>query len=253
MLHFHVIIPARYASTRFPGKPLAIIAGKPMLQHVYERALQSGADDVVIATDDDRIVELCKKINAPFCMTSEHHQSGTDRLAEAVTILNYADDAIVVNVQGDEPLIPPAIIQQTAVNLDCNKIADISTLCEPIKDIVQLNSPNIAKVVLDKHKYALYFSRAPIPWDRDNFPLATNSFSPLTGYNKHIGIFAYRVEFLKKFVTWKPAPLELVERLEQLRALYYGAKIYVDTVYNISAIGVDTEADLAKVRALVES
>lgn len=251
MIKFKVIIPARYESSRFPGKALADIAGKPMIQHVYERVLKSGANAVVLATDDDRIRIVAEKFGAQVCMTSTNHQSGTDRLAEAVKKLGYSDDEIIVNVQGDEPLIPPEIIQQTAIDLYEHQDADVATLCEPITTTEQLFASNIAKVAFDAKNYALYFTRAPIPWDRDNFPLEHNSFLPPHIYYRHLGIYCYRAGFLKKFVTWKPCDLELIEHLEQLRMLYKGAKVYVGIATAPSAIGVDTPADLEKVRALI--
>ena len=248
-IKFRVVIPARYESSRFPGKSLAIIAGKPMIQHVYERALQSGAESVILATDDERIEVAARSFGAEVCMTSSSCRSGTDRIAEAVTTLGYGDDEIIVNVQGDEPLIPPAIISQVAAILENQKQADVGTLCEPLENSEQLFAPNIAKAVMDRNNFALFFSRAPIPWDRDNFPLEHNTFLPPHVYHRHLGIYSYRVGFLKKFVTWRECAIETLECLEQLRMLWHGAKIYLDVAYAPSSIGVDTPEDLEKVRA----
>lgn len=252
MVKFRVVIPARYASTRFPGKALADINGKPMIQHVYEKALQSGAISVVIATDDERIRVQAQKFGANVCMTASTHQSGADRIAEAVTILGYGADEVIVNVQGDEPLIPPIIISQTAELLVSNSKADCATLCEPLEIADQLYAKNIAKVVLDANNFALYFSRAPIPWDRDNFPIPSDQVLPPKLYFRHLGIFCYRVSFLKKFVSWKPCAIELIECLEQLRMLWYGAKIYVGEAKDPSMVGVDTPEDLEKVLKILD-
>ena len=245
---FRIIIPARYESTRFPGKALADINGKPMIQHVYERALEcKGAASVVIATDDKRIEQAAKKFGAEVCMTSDQHQTGTDRLAEAASSLRYADNDIVVNVQGDEPLISPSIIEQVAFELSEHPSADVATLCAPIETADQLFAPNFAKIILDKNNFALYFSRAPIPWDRDNFPLKDDAYLPPHIYFKHVGIYSYRVKFLKRFIVWRPCIIESLEKLEQLRMIYYGAKIYAGVAKVQTAIGVDTPEDLEKV------
>ena len=227
-MSFVVVIPARYASTRLPGKPLADIHGKPMVQHVVEKALQSGADRVIVATDDERVQQAL----APFaaaagfevCMTSPDHQSGTERLAEVCRHYGFAADTIIVNVQGDEPLIPPAIIRQVADNLAA-ATAPMATLSVPIKDAEEAFNPNAVKVVTDKDGYALYFSRASIPWDRDRF---ANSLEQIGDYyQRHIGIYAYRAGFIQRYVDWAPSVLEQVEALEQLRVLWYGEKIHV--------------------------
>ncbi|WP_075172018.1 3-deoxy-manno-octulosonate cytidylyltransferase [Neptunomonas phycophila] len=247
---FSVIIPARYGSSRFPGKPLADIAGKPMVQHVYERALLSEADRVIIATDDSRIANAARAFGAEVCMTREDHPSGTDRLQEVVAQLGFAPDDIVVNVQGDEPLIPPCVINQVAQNLMAEPQASIATLSEPIEDIESLLNPNVVKVVTDRNGLAMYFSRAPIAWPRDAFN-RDKTIMP-TGFNwqRHIGIYAYRVGLLNSFVTWEPADVENTECLEQLRALWNGAKIHVAVANELPPAGVDTPEDLERLRAL---
>ena len=251
-MSFTVIIPARFASTRLPGKPLLDIAGKPMIQHVYEQALKSNADQVVIATDDQRIQELCLTIGATVVMTSAEHPSGTDRLEEVVTQLGLSDDHIVVNVQGDEPLIPPEIINQVAQNLAGNVDAGIATLCERIHDPKHIFNPNVVKVVFDDHGLASYFSRAPIPWARDSFAnMSADTMPAGAEYFRHIGMYAYRVEFLKNYVTWLPSMTEKTESLEQLRALSNGVKIHIEEALISPPAGVDTEEDLQRIRTIL--
>ncbi len=249
---FSVIIPARYASSRLPGKPLLDIAGKPMIQHVYERALQSEAKEVVIATDDARIQAVAEGFGAKVIMTSPNHPSGTDRLEEVVSQLGYYADDIVVNVQGDEPLIPPRVINQVAHNLAAEPSAGIATLCEDITDEASLYNPNVVKVVMNHAGFAMYFSRAPIPWPRDHHLKGLAGLPEGINYYRHIGIYAYRVKLLKNFVKWVPAPLELAESLEQLRAMWNGEKIHVAVADEQPPAGVDTEEDLRRVRALLE-
>lgn len=248
-MKFTVIIPARYASTRLPAKPLMEIAGKPMIQHVYERALQSSAKRVVIATDHADIEAAAKKFGADVVMTSQHHESGTDRLHEVVELLAYDDNEIVVNVQGDEPLIPPAVIDQVAALIAAHDSASVATLCEQIVDAAQLFDPNVVKVVFDHFARALYFSRAPVPWSRDTFQWGQQSALPATAqYYRHIGIYAYRVSLLQQFVTWPVSALERTEKLEQLRAMENGAEIRIAQACVAIPGGVDTAADLERVR-----
>nr|WP_320134973.1 3-deoxy-manno-octulosonate cytidylyltransferase [uncultured Amphritea sp.] len=249
---FSVVIPARFGSSRFPGKPLADIAGKPMIQHVYERAIQSEAQRVIIATDDQRIADVAQGFGAEVCMTSAEHLSGTDRLQEVVHSLGFYADDIVVNVQGDEPLIPPRIINQVAHNLSAVSDASIATLCEPINDIDALLNPNVVKVVADQNGRALYFSRAPIPWPRDAFNSESGRCVMPVGvdFQRHIGIYAYRVKLLNDFVLWPAAPLEETECLEQLRAMWNGAIIHVDVADELPPAGVDTPEDLERIRHL---
>jgi len=248
---FTVVIPARFASTRLPGKPLLDIAGQPMIRHVWERACRSAAARVVIATDDERIRSAAESFGAEVCMTAVAHPSGTDRLQEAVHGLGLADDAIVVNVQGDEPLIPPAVIDQVAANLARESDCGIATLCEPLDTVEAFLDPNIVKLVRDDRMRAIYFSRAPIPWPRDDFAkdrgCLPEGFLPL----RHIGIYAYRVSFLHRFVGWPLGVLEARECLEQLRALEHGVGIHVAQACAAIPGGVDTAADLARVNALL--
>lgn len=248
---FTVVIPARFASTRLPGKPLQEIAGKPMIQHVWQQACKSSAQQVVVATDDPRIVEACEAFGAQVLLTRVDHNSGTDRLAEVATQLGLAADAIVVNVQGDEPLIPPAIIDQVAANLAAHPEAGIATLAEPIEDAAALFNPNVVKVSSDIHGLALTFSRAPLPWARDAFARERNVLPAGVPYRRHIGIYAYRAGFLHDFVAWGPCQLEDTECLEQLRALWHGVRIHVADALQSPPAGVDTAEDLERVRRLL--
>lgn len=249
---FKVVIPARYASSRLPGKPLLDIAGRPMFAHVYLRACDSGADEVIVATDDPRIEEAARAIGANVVMTSSAHPSGTDRLQEVARKMGWSDDTIVVNVQGDEPLIPPAVIDQVAANLAAAPAAGIATLAEPLADATQLFNPNIVKLVRDVHGFAMYFSRAPMPWARDLFAKDKSALPASSLYLRHLGIYAYRAGFLHDYVQWPPAEIEQLEALEQLRALYHGVKIHVDVAAVELPPGVDTAEDLERVRALLE-
>ena len=250
-MSFTVIIPARFASSRLPGKPLADIAGKPMVQHVYERAKQSSAERVIIATDDQRIVDAAHQFGAEVVMTSSTHQSGTDRLQEVATAASLGDQHIVVNVQGDEPLIPAKVIDQVASNLAQHPQSAMATLIEKINDYSTVLDPNAVKVVMGQQGNALYFSRAPIPWDRDHFA-QHQTLPEMHQYYRHIGIYAYRVGHLHNFVTWPPAPLESIECLEQLRFLYNGVRIHVAESCEPVPGGVDTLEDLQRIRALLE-
>lgn len=252
-MSFYVVIPARYASTRLPAKPLKEIAGKPMIQHVYERACESEAAKVVIATDDARIETVARGFGATVCMTSTAHSSGTDRLQEVAAQLALAPGDIIVNVQGDEPLIPPAVINQVAKNLAANTFASVATLSEPIHNLEDFRNPNIVKVVADQRGNALYFSRAPIPWPRDYFAQANVSALPADfPAQRHIGIYAYRVALLDRFITWPQATLEKIESLEQLRVLANGEAIHIAEACAQVPGGVDTEADLLRIKALLE-
>lgn len=250
---FSVIIPARFSSSRLPGKMLAMIGDKPMLQHVYERAQESNAKQVVIATDDERILQAVKGFGGKALMTAVDHQSGTDRLQEAATLLALGDDEIVVNVQGDEPLIPSAVINQVAANLAADSQASVATLCEKITDHRIFRDPNAVKVVSDCKQRALYFSRAAIPWPRDEFARESDAGVALESCFRHIGIYAYRVRLLHKFVEWPMAPLERIEKLEQLRVLWQGESIHVDEACQPVPGGVDTQEDLESVRRWLEA
>jgi len=246
---FYVVIPARYASARLPGKPLLDIAGKPMVVHVADRARSSGAIQTIIATDDVRIVDAAKEYGYFAMLTRTDHVSGTDRIAEVAAREGWPDDAIVVNVQGDEPLIDPALIVEVATALQNNKDAAMATACHSIEIKSDFVNPNIVKVVLDKNGHALYFSRAPIPYPRDAFASQQDLPAGMPVY-RHIGIYAYRAEFLKQYAHIPAAPIEQYESLEQLRVLYHGYKIAVAISNNAPATGVDTEEDLAYVRGV---
>ncbi|HHY0389002.1 TPA: 3-deoxy-manno-octulosonate cytidylyltransferase [Vibrio parahaemolyticus] len=247
-MSFTVVIPARYSSSRLPGKPLADIGGKPMVQWVYEQAMQAGADDVIIATDDERVSAAVEKCGGKVCMTSPNHESGTERLAEVVEKMAIPADHIIVNVQGDEPLVPPVIIRQVADNLAASD-APMATLAVEIESEDEAFNPNAVKVVADERGYAMYFSRATIPWDRDNFAKQDKAIvNPLM---RHIGIYAYRAGFINTYVNWAPSALEQIECLEQLRVLWYGEKIHVAVAKEAPAAGVDTPEDLEVVRAIV--
>lgn len=249
-MSFIVVIPARYQSTRLPAKPLANILGKTMIERVAEQALQSGAKQVIVATDDQRIVDALENIkNIDVCLTSKDHESGTDRLAEVCAIYQFADHEIIVNVQGDEPLIPPQVIKQVASNLSANEQASVATLSAPIIDQADAFNVNAVKVVTDKNNLALYFSRATIPWERDNFTLENQQVNNvnLTHLQRHIGIYAYRVSFLKHYAQLSISPLEMIEKLEQLRVLWHGYKIHVECACEVPPAGVDTAEDLQRV------
>lgn len=247
-MSFTVVIPARYQSTRLPGKPLADIGGKPMVQWVYEQAVQAGAENVIIATDDERVESAVKAFGGQVCMTSPNHESGTERLAEVVDLMGIADDHIIVNVQGDEPLIPPSIITQVANNLASSQ-APMATLAVEIEDEAEVFNPNAVKVLTDKDGYAMYFSRATIPWDRDSFANGGKAIKqPLM---RHIGIYAYRAGFINTYINWEPTALEKIECLEQLRVLWYGEKIHVEVAKEAPAAGVDTPEDLELVRQII--
>lgn len=248
---FTVVIPARLASTRLPNKPLLDIAGKPMIQHVWEQARRSGAERVVVATDHDDILRACEAFGAQVLLTRVDHASGTDRLAEVAELLGLADDALVVNVQGDEPLIPPVVIDQVAGNLAAHPEAGVATLAEPIHDVDSLFNPNVVKVSTDVNGLALTFSRAPLPWARNAFAGDRSQLPPGFPYRRHIGIYAYRAGFLADFVGWGPCALEETEALEQLRALWHGVRIHVADALEAPQAGVDTLEDLERVRRLL--
>ncbi|MCQ9122521.1 3-deoxy-manno-octulosonate cytidylyltransferase [Rodentibacter caecimuris] len=249
---FTVIIPARFSSSRLPGKPLAEIVGKSMIQHVFEKARQSGASRVIIATDNENVEKIAQGFGAEVCMTSEHHNSGTERLAEVVEKLAIPDDEIIVNIQGDEPLIPPVIVRQVAENLAKFNV-NMATLAVKIHEAEELFNPNVVKLVADKSGYVLYFSRSVIPYDRDRFMgLQDVAKVALTDvYLRHIGIYAYRAGFIKKYVQWEPTVLENLEKLEQLRVLWNAERIHVELAKEVPAVGVDTMEDLEKVRSIL--
>ncbi len=249
-MKFSVLIPARYASTRLPGKPLADIAGKPMVVRVAERALESGAARVVVATDDARVRDAVHAHGHSACMTRDDHLTGTDRLAEAAEQLGLADDDIVVNVQGDEPLLDAALIRSVAALLAARPEAAIATACHPIDEVAEAFNPNVVKVVLDANGFALYFSRATIPWARDAFTQSRDALPPGLPLYRHYGLYAYRRSFLRAFPALAPAPIERFEALEQLRALWHGYRIAVEITHGTPAPGIDTPADLERVREI---
>ena len=251
-MRFAVLIPARLASTRLPDKPLADIAGLPMVVRVAQRALQSSAERVVVAADDARIVDACKAHGVQALLTRTDHASGSDRLAEACAQLGLVDDAIVVNVQGDEPLIDPALIDAVAHTLASHPDASMSTAAHAIESIDDFLNPNVVKAVLDAQGNALYFSRAPIPWWRDGFAKGgPPSVLPAPAPLRHIGIYGYRAGFVRQFPSLPPAPVEATEALEQLRALWHGHRIAVHVSAHAPGPGIDTPEDLQRVRALL--
>lgn len=242
-VRFSVLIPARYASTRFPGKPLADIGGKPMVVHVCERARQSGAQPVCVATDDERIAQAVRKHGFEARMTRTDHASGTDRIAEAAAQLGLADDTVVVNVQGDEPLIAPQLIARVAQALQTDPQTSVSTACHPLRDAAAFSNPNVVKVVLDAKGNALYFSRAGIPFPREG---GTPSCY------RHVGIYGYRMAFLRRYAGLAPSPLEAIEQLEQLRVLWHGYRIAAVVEEGEIPPGVDTPRDLQAVLRMLQ-
>ena len=248
---FRVVIPARYASTRLPGKPLRVVAGRTLLEHVYRRSVDSGADEVRIATDDERIVAACAKFGARADMTATTHASGTDRIAEVAAREQWDESQIVVNVQGDEPLLPPTLVRQVAELLEAHTVAGVGTLATPIESLAEFLDPHVVKVAVARTGLALYFSRAPIPWSRDGAGAGLASQTQFGGALRHLGLYAYRVGALKRLSALPPSALEQVEKLEQLRALDNGIGIAVGLARERPGPGVDTEADLAAVTQLL--
>jgi 3-deoxy-manno-octulosonate cytidylyltransferase (CMP-KDO synthetase) len=249
---FKVVIPARYSSARLPAKPLLNLGGRPMVQWVIEAAMQSGADEVLVATDDERIAAVAidpRTQKSIAVMTSKEHLSGTDRIAEVASQRGWGERTIVVNVQGDEPQLPPALVGQVASLLEKHTDADIATLSTPITTLHEFLDPNAVKVVTAANGVALYFSRAPIPWDRDGATQGFTSQTRFTGAQRHLGIYAYRVAALKRMTALPPGQLELTEKLEQLRALQAGMKLVVDVASVSPPAGIDTQADMDRVRA----
>ena len=262
-MSFVVVIPARYQSSRLPGKVLADINGKPMIQWVVEKAQLSGARQVIVATDNDEVAAVVKAFGGEVCKTRADHQSGTERLAEVMELYQFADDEIIVNVQGDEPFIPPENITQVANNLANQQAANqqlarMATLSIAINNVAEVFNPNAVKVVCDKNGYALYFSRAAIPYERGRFLSATKTKENIdeigSFYLRHVGIYAYRASFIKDYVNWPASELEHIEALEQLRVLWHGEKIHVDVACtHVPIEGVDTPEDLEKARSYAAS
>lgn len=245
---FTIVIPARYGSTRLPGKPLLELGGKPMIVHVCERALEAGAAQVVVATDDERIAEAVDGLPVTAMLTRPEHASGTERLAEVAERLAWNDDTIVVNLQGDEPFMESVLLRALAAALRQRQDCPVATLAAPIRQAEEIFDPNVVKVVTDGESRALYFSRAAVPWDRDSF--AEGAAVPKSGqgmpYRRHIGVYAYTAAYLRRYVDLAPSPLEHIERLEQLRILWHGDRILVVPVEGTPAPGIDTAADLER-------
>jgi 3-deoxy-manno-octulosonate cytidylyltransferase (CMP-KDO synthetase) len=249
---FKVVIPARYASTRLPGKPLLPIAGKAMILHVCARADEAGADEIIVATDNQKILDVVNDAGFKAVMTREDHNSGTERISEVADICAWDDDQIIVNLQGDEPLLPPQYISEVAQALAVQQQAGIATLAAAIQHSEEIFNSNVVKVVLNKQGYALYFSRAPIPWDRDAFNQENNpTLSKKIQYLRHIGLYAYTVGFVKRYISWRASPLETVEMLEQLRILWHGESVLVVKVPEMPEGGVDTAEDLQRVERVL--
>jgi 3-deoxy-manno-octulosonate cytidylyltransferase (CMP-KDO synthetase) len=247
---FKTVIPARLGSSRLPGKPLLLLAGKPMIVHVCERALEAGGD-VFVATDDLRIVEAVSGLPVKAVMTRKDHPSGTDRITEVANLEKWPDETVVVNLQGDEPLMQPLLIRDLAKVLAEDVQASVATLAAPIEQANELFDPNAVKVVCDQQGHALYFSRAPIPWDRDHFKDHRDTLPDPGPWRRHIGIYAYRAGFLRRYVSWPTSPLERIEALEQLRVLWQGEKIRVMTIPEAPHAGVDTPEDFERVSRIL--
>lgn len=245
---FRVVIPARYASTRFPGKPLVMLAGRPMLQWVHGNALACGAAEVLVATDDERIADVARGFGARVALTSPQHVSGTDRIAEAASVAGWSAEAIVVNLQGDEPLLPPALLSQVAALLERDAGASIATLATPVRSAAEFLDPNVVKVVAGAHGRALYFSRAPIPFHRDTADAAGGG-PRFAGARRHIGLYAYRVDALQRLAALPVAELEDAEKLEQLRALSQGMAICVADAVELPGQDINTPEDLVRAEA----
>jgi 3-deoxy-manno-octulosonate cytidylyltransferase (CMP-KDO synthetase) len=250
-MSFHVIIPARFASSRFPGKVLADIAGQSMLERVYLQACASGAEKVVIATDDVKVESAALALGAEVCMTDSKHLSGSDRIAEAALMLGLEDDAVIVNVQCDQPLIEPELIKKTATTLLENEGIKVATLATPITDLAALQDPDTVKVVLNYRKKAMYFSRSIIPHQRGAATSDSKAEIPHDSYLRHIGLYSYRMDMLQQFVSWDVCALEKIECLEQLRILWHGQRIHVDVVEKATTVSVDKPADIEKVIELL--
>ena len=249
---YRVVIPARYASTRLPGKPLRLIAGRTMIERVYRQALAAGAEEVLVATDDERIAGAVRSFGARAVLTGEQHASGTDRLAEVARLEGWGAEQIVVNVQGDEPMMPPGNIAQVAALLAADPGAALATLMTPLTEAVAFLDPNVVKVVTAAGR-ALYFSRSPLPWHRGHATAGPDSLDPWTGAYRHLGLYAYRVGTLGRLAVLEPTPLERSERLEQLRALEQGWAIAIAVARHVPGPGVDTEADLLRVQDLISA
>lgn len=253
MTSFKVVIPARFGSSRLPGKPLLPLAGKPMIVHVCERALATGAEEVIVAVDDRRIADAVEGLDVKTVSTRIDHASGTERLMEVAQRESWDDDVLVVNLQGDEPLLNPELVDRLARAFEGQRGAEVATVAAPIQTAEELFDPHAVKVVLDRQGYALYFSRAPIPWARDAFAASRRDLPEGAAYLRHIGIYAYTAGFLRRYSAWPRSDLERLEALEQLRILWHGERIYVLPVAKVPEPGVDTEADLQRVERALRS
>lgn len=249
---FNVIIPARMASSRLYGKPLLAIQGQPMIYWTWRQAINSGAERVVITTESEQVKQVCEDFGAEVCLTGDHHQSGTERIAEVVDLLRIADNQILVNLQGDEPMLPPELIQQLANALSHRHDVFMATLCEPIERVEDVFNPNIVKVSRNLEHFAINFSRAPLPWARDEFSGEHKTLPASWPYQRHIGLYAYRAGFVKRYVGWPECGLEQVEKLEQLRVLWHGERILVEQALMDAGLGVDTQEQLDRVRQLLK-
>lgn len=247
-MSFIVIIPARYESSRLPGKPLLDINGKPMIQWTWQQAKRSGAERIIIATESAQVQTVCESFGAEVCLTSDQHQSGTERIAEVIRSCFLEDDAIIVNVQGDEPMLPPELIHQVAEGLVNHPQVDMATLCEPIDSVDTVFDPHAVKVTYNAQHHAINFSRAALPWSRETFLTDQRTLPDNFAYKRHIGLYAYRAGFVQKYVQWPECALEQVEKLEQLRVLWHGEAILVLDAICDAGVGVDTAADLEQVR-----
>ncbi|MFP3873515.1 MAG: 3-deoxy-manno-octulosonate cytidylyltransferase [Thiohalophilus sp.] len=250
-MSFHIVIPARYASGRLPGKPLREIAGKPMIAHVIDNALKSDAERIIVATDDARIMEAAAGFAVECCMTSDKHNSGTERIHEVIEKFELPDETIIVNMQGDEPLMPGACLDQVGHALAQDSGAEMATLSTPAETVEELFDWNVIKLVRDHDDNAIYFSRAPIPWDREAFRESTPTLDDFSHFHRHIGLYAYRAGFVKQYIEWGSCALERIESLEQLRVLYHGRKIRVVTATQVPGPGVNTEEELQRVEKIL--
>ncbi len=250
-MSFRIVIPARFASTRLPGKPLREICGKPMIVHVIERAKRSNAEEVIVATDSTEIVEALSQQDVRVCLTREDHQSGTERLSEVIEQLGFDDEQILINLQGDEPMMPAVCLNQVGQALEQDKSLKMATLCTPLTDIEELFDPHAVKVVRDINDFALYFTRAAVPWSRECFNESPRELPKSQEYQRHIGLYGYRAGFIRQYLNWESSDIEKTESLEQLRVLYYGEKIKVITAETPPGPGVDTVEDLNRVCELL--
>jgi 3-deoxy-manno-octulosonate cytidylyltransferase (CMP-KDO synthetase) len=248
---YHIVIPARFASERLPGKVLLDLAGQPLLQHVWQRACESAAESVIIATDDERIAKAAEEFGAHIVMTRSDHQSGSDRIAECATKLGWPDDQLVVNLQGDEPLMPSACLDQVAALLDQRADCEVASLYWPITEAAEVQNPNAVKVVMDAQNRALYFSRSPIPFAR-SFSSIAEAIAAGVEWKRHLGLYAYRLAALRRYTTCAPTPLETSERLEQLRIMEQGGRIAMALACKFIPAGIDTVEDLHRVRKIIE-